>query len=92
MTKKIKHGAIEEIERCKKKYPDAPGLSILEQLKEQMIEDLSLPDDPEVVREVLQEYYDLENRYLLDKQYKFKDLYPQVNSWLEEGLQGLIIK
>lgn len=85
MTKKIKHEAIEEIERCKKKYPDAPGLSILEQLKEQMIEDLSLPDDPSYIQSVIKEYDDLENIYLTDKKYKFKELWPEVNIWLEQG-------
>jgi MoaA/NifB/PqqE/SkfB family radical SAM enzyme len=85
MTKKMKDLAIREIEKCVEKYPTGLGIKKLIEIKEQLIIDLDKLDDPSHMRSILTEFDILENKYLTNKKYLFKDLWPMVYDLIEEG-------
>lgn len=84
MTKKFKENAIIEIDRCITKYPDAMGINMLLDFKNQLINDLENPDDMNYMREVVQ-YIDRVDKHLSNRLHNFKDLWHDEWKLLMEG-------
>jgi len=85
MTKKMKDGAIAEIDRCVSKYPDGMGINMLLEFRKQLVIDLDRPDDPAYMDGVLKEFIDLEEKYLPNKEHSFAQLWPEVYELIKEG-------
>lgn len=80
LSKDLRERAVREIEEVERQFPNAYGLDWLRSFKTPL-----LADNPIVNNEkFLIEHDAIENKYLTDKEYKFKDLWPDIYEALKK--------
>jgi len=78
LSRQMKIKAIEEIDRVYSKYPNASGVDHLLEIKSKMLETLEIKPNG-VDRKFLKWTKTLEKKFLTDKEFNFKELWPNLN-------------